>query len=51
MEKPTKVGWFPDVASAVSILILRIGIEPTGRKAKWTAAALFKLDEDGKIIL
>ena len=28
---------------------LRIDIKATGKKAKWTAAALFKLDKDGKI--
>jgi predicted ester cyclase len=27
------------------------GIQPTGRKAKWTAAALFKLNNEGKITL
>lgn len=27
------------------------GIPPSGRKAKWTAAALFQLNEQGKITL
>jgi predicted ester cyclase len=27
------------------------GIQATGRKAKWTAAALFKLNQEGKITL
>jgi hypothetical protein len=28
-----------------------IDIKPTGRKAKWTAAGLFKLNQEGKITL
>lgn len=29
----------------------RLGIDATGRKAKWTAAGLFKLNSEGKITL
>ena len=45
-------GWLVSIWCTISVYFdLRIGIEPTGRKAKWTAAALFKLDKDGKITL